>query len=249
MSSWNAEPARHSKIIEQHYLHVELNVVLECRASSTFENKHTTLFANAELNVELECRANLTFKKNCTTLYPNVELNVELECRASSTFENKHTTLYVNAELNVELECRASSTFKNKHTTLYANAELNVELECRASSTFGNLNVELMSNVERRANFTHLRYTFWSTSARPTRNEIMCCVVTSATMKSKRSMALRYWPAFSSLSSCRQSSALTTTGNDCLKVVSSSALLHQGVSHRYCYACFLSFEYELVEHL
>ncbi|KAH3848775.1 hypothetical protein DPMN_091155 [Dreissena polymorpha] len=108
--------------------------------SYTFENKHTTLFANAELNVELECRASSTFENKHTTLYANAELNVELECRASSTFENKHTTLYVNAELNVELECRASSTFKNKHTTLYANAELNVELECRASSTFGNLN-------------------------------------------------------------------------------------------------------------
>ncbi|KAH3797590.1 hypothetical protein DPMN_151174, partial [Dreissena polymorpha] len=67
------------------------------KASSTFENKHTTLNANAEPNVELECRA-------------------------SSAFENKHTTQYANAELNVELECRASSTFASRKTAL-ANSE------------------------------------------------------------------------------------------------------------------------------
>ncbi|KAH3785759.1 hypothetical protein DPMN_163852 [Dreissena polymorpha] len=55
---------------------------------STFENKHTKLYAIAELNVELEFRASSTFKKKCTTLYPNVEMNVELECRASSSFKN-----------------------------------------------------------------------------------------------------------------------------------------------------------------
>ncbi|KAH3695325.1 hypothetical protein DPMN_082782 [Dreissena polymorpha] len=140
--------------------------------SSTNDCARLRYLANVELNVELECRASSSFENYCTTLspnparhskisiqhynYANAELNVELECRASSTFGNKHTKFYANAELNVELEYRASSTFENKHTTLYANAELNVELECRASSTFGNLNVELMSNVERRANFTHL---------------------------------------------------------------------------------------------
>ncbi|KAH3784642.1 hypothetical protein DPMN_162605 [Dreissena polymorpha] len=105
MSSWNAEPARHSKKnCTTLYPNIELNVELECRASSTFENKHTTLYANAELNFELECRASSTFENKHTTLYANVELNIELECRASSTFGN------LNVELMSNVERRANFT-------------------------------------------------------------------------------------------------------------------------------------------
>ncbi|KAH3799164.1 hypothetical protein DPMN_152769 [Dreissena polymorpha] len=61
------------------YPNVELNVELECRASSVFENKHTSQYANAELNDELECRASSTFG------YLNVELMSNVERRANFT--------------------------------------------------------------------------------------------------------------------------------------------------------------------
>ncbi|KAH3853488.1 hypothetical protein DPMN_096013 [Dreissena polymorpha] len=88
---------------------------------TTFENKRTTISPNVELNVELECRASSTFENKLTTLYPNVELNWDAKNGHLLSFVRKQVRSLMRWKLSLEssdVDTQTTYYYITSHHTL-----------------------------------------------------------------------------------------------------------------------------------